>query len=197
MAARRSRSTLAQLGNTIGYGVAVVSDGAAAEGLADVETIVAQDFNLEHVPITPQTFIVVATQGEGDEEALEQALQANAAYVAFVASKTKAAKVCEYLKTRGVSPEKLSQVRAPAGLDIGARSPEEIAVSILAEIIQTARERCEGRGATQEQRRSPGDQCQRKGPHLRNDRGQSQCQVQGGIPGKDVLLLLRRLQTDL
>ena len=128
--------TLAQLGNTIGYGVAVVSDGAAVEGLADVEMIVTQAFNLEHVPITPQTFIVVATQGEGDEEALEQALQASAASVAFVASKTKAAKVFEYLKTQGVSPEKLSQVRAPAGLDIGARSPEEIAVSILAEIIQ-------------------------------------------------------------
>ena len=128
--------TLAQLGNTIGYGVAVVSDGAAVEGLADVEMIETQGFNLEHVPITPQTFIVVATQGEGDEEALEQALQASAASVAFVASKTKAAKVFEYLKTQGVSPEKLSQVRAPAGLDIGARSPEEIAVSILAEIIQ-------------------------------------------------------------
>jgi xanthine dehydrogenase accessory factor len=56
--------------------------------------------------------------------------------VAFVASKTKAGKVLEYLRDRGVTMARLSQVRAPAGLDIRAASPEEIAVSILAEIIQ-------------------------------------------------------------
>jgi xanthine dehydrogenase accessory factor len=128
--------TLAQLGSTIGYGVAMVSDGGAVEGPADAAIIEARGFNLERVTIDPQTFIVVATQGEGDEEALEQALQTKAGYVAFVASKTKATKVFEYLKGRGVKPERLSQVRAPAGLDIGARSPEEIAVSILGEIIQ-------------------------------------------------------------
>ncbi len=132
--------TLAKLGNTIGYGVVVASD-ATVEGFADaeitdVEIMETQGFSLERVTITPQTFIVVATQGEGDEEALEQVLRTNAGYVAFVASKTKATKVFEYLKARGIRPEKLSQVRAPAGLDIGARSPEEIAVSILAEIIQ-------------------------------------------------------------
>jgi xanthine dehydrogenase accessory factor len=79
---------------------------------------------------------VVSTQGEGDEEALEQALKSDAPYVAFVASKTKADKVFDYLKSRGVSAEKLGHVRAPAGLDIHAKSPEEIAVSILAQIIQ-------------------------------------------------------------
>ena len=79
---------------------------------------------------------MVSTQGEGDEEALEQAVNSSALYVAFVASKTKAGKVLDFLKTRGVSQEKISRVRAPAGLNIGATSPEEIAVSILAEIVQ-------------------------------------------------------------
>lgn len=127
---------LAQLGSTIGYAVAVVSADAVTEGFGGAEIIEARDFNLERVTITPQTFVVVATQGEGDEEALEQATRTEAGYVAFVASKTKATKVFEYLKARGIKPEKLTQVRAPAGLDIGARSPEEIAVSILAEIVQ-------------------------------------------------------------
>jgi xanthine dehydrogenase accessory factor len=94
------------------------------------------DLDLSQLRITPQTFIVVSTQGEGDEEALEQALLTNAAYVAFVASKVKAAKILDYLRERGVHATRLSQVRAPAGLDIRAASPEEIAVSILAEIIQ-------------------------------------------------------------
>ena len=67
-----------------------------------------------------------AGDGECDEEALENALRTDAAYVAFVASKTKAAKVLEYLGERGVSAERLKQVKAPAGMDIGASSPEEM-----------------------------------------------------------------------
>jgi xanthine dehydrogenase accessory factor len=127
---------LAQLANTIGYAVSVVSSEQAMDGFTGVEMIESQDFNLEGARVTPQTFVVVSTQGIGDEEALEQALKTNAAYVAFVASKTKATKVMDYLRERGIQPEKVSQVRAPAGLNIGAKSPEEIAVSVLAEIIQ-------------------------------------------------------------
>jgi len=75
-------------------------------------------------------------EGDGDEEALEKAVLSSATHVAFVASKVKAAKILEFLKDRAVSPARLSQVRAPAGLDIHASSPEEIAVSVLAEIVQ-------------------------------------------------------------
>lgn len=127
---------LAQLGSTIGYGVSVVSSESPKDGIAGVESIAADDFKLPGGKITAQTFVVVSTQGEGDEEALEQAVNSNALYVAFVASKTKAGKVLEFLKARGVSQEKVSRVRVPAGLNIGATSPEEIAVSILAEIVQ-------------------------------------------------------------
>ncbi len=98
--------------------------------------IESHDFNLENARVTSETFVVVSTQGEGDEDALEQALKTDAAYIAFVASKTKATKVMDYLRDQGIQPEKVSHVRAPAGLNIGAKSPEEIAVSVLAEIIQ-------------------------------------------------------------
>lgn len=127
---------LARLGSTIGYAVSVVSSESPKEGIAGAENIAAADFKLPDGKINKQTFVVVSTQGEGDEEALEQAINSNAVYVAFVASKTKAGKVLEFLKTRGVSEEKIGRVKAPAGLDIGATSPEEIAVSILAEIVQ-------------------------------------------------------------
>ena len=127
---------LAQLGSTIGYGVSMVSAETPKDGIAGVENVVADDFKLPGGKINAQTFMVVATQGEGDEEALEQAINSNALYVAFVASKTKAGKVLEFLNARGVSAEKISRVKSPAGLDIGATSPEEIAVSILAEIVQ-------------------------------------------------------------
>jgi xanthine dehydrogenase accessory factor len=126
---------LAQLGSAVGYAISVVAD-STAESFAGAETIQAKDFNLDQLRVIPETFIVVSTQGEGDEEALEYALKTNAGYVAFVASKTKTGKVLEYLQHKGITQEKASRLRAPAGLNIGAKSPEEIAVSVLAEIIQ-------------------------------------------------------------
>jgi xanthine dehydrogenase accessory factor len=127
---------LAKLAKTIGYAVSVAAPGADRDTFPDAD-LVRTNLDLAQLKITPQTFIVVSTQGECDEEALEAALKTEASYIAFVASKVKAGKTLDLLKERGVSAEKLAQVLAPAGLDIHASSPEEIAVSILAEIIQT------------------------------------------------------------
>jgi xanthine dehydrogenase accessory factor len=128
---------LARLGRTAGYMVSVVAPELGEEDYADAALIQVKDFSLSQVRITPQTFIVVSTQGENDEEALEQATGSGAGYIAFVASKTKAAKVFDHLRKSGVAEEKVRQVRAPAGLDLGATTPKEIAVSILAEIVKT------------------------------------------------------------
>jgi len=127
--------TLAKLGKAINYAVSAVAPGADRESFPDAD-LLHTTLDLTPIKITPKTFIVVATQGENDEEALEKALATSANYVAFVASKMKAAKVFDYLKDRSVPAARLSQVRAPAGLDIRAGSPEEIGASILAEIIQ-------------------------------------------------------------
>jgi xanthine dehydrogenase accessory factor len=136
--------TLAQLARAVGYDVSVVVPAAEAEAFGDAAVIQSKDFDLTAIAITPWSYLVVSTQGEGDEEALEAAVSASAKgapYVAFVASKTKAGKVIEYLREKGVAPDELSRVKAPAGLDLGSASPEEIAVSILAEIIQLRRAR--------------------------------------------------------
>lgn len=126
---------LARLARVVHYAVSVAAPEADRESFPDAGRV-QQDLDLKQMNLTPQTCIVVSTQGEYDEEGLEQALHTDAAYVAFVASKTKAQKVFQDLRTRGVQADRLRQVRAPAGLDIGAATPEEIAVSILAEIIQ-------------------------------------------------------------
>ena len=127
--------TLARLGKAIHYRISVVAPGADREQFPDVD-LLQTDLNLDGLKITRETFIVVSTQGEADEEALEQAARTSAEHLAFVASKAKAQKVLEYLREAGVPSERVSQIRAPAGLDIRAASPEEIAVSILAEIVQ-------------------------------------------------------------
>jgi xanthine dehydrogenase accessory factor len=79
-------------------------------------------------------FVVVSTQGKGDEAALRAAIAIDAAYHAFVGSRRKMAALSAKLATEGVASSALDAVKAPAGLDLGAITPEEIAMSILAEI---------------------------------------------------------------
>ncbi len=86
-------------------------------------------------------YVVVATQGVWDEEAVASALKLDVAYVGLVASPTRAAAVRTWLLDEGIEPERVLAVRAPAGIDLGAETPEEVAVSILAELVQVRRGR--------------------------------------------------------
>jgi xanthine dehydrogenase accessory factor len=78
-------------------------------------------------------------QGRGDEAALLAALAVDADYVAFVGSRKKAAALKAALAERGVTAERLARLKSPAGLDLGAITPDEIAISILAEIVAMRR----------------------------------------------------------
>jgi xanthine dehydrogenase accessory factor len=91
-------------------------------------------------------YVVVSTQGRGDEAALLAALAVEADYIAFVGSRKKAEVLKAALLKRGVSPERLAKLKAPAGLDLGAITPDEIAISILAEIVSLRRGK-QSRGA--------------------------------------------------
>ena len=84
-------------------------------------------------------FVVVATQGKGDLDALKSALSAEATYVAFVGSRKKYNSLAEKLATAGFEQSAIDRVKAPAGLDLGAVTPEEIALSILAQLVQERR----------------------------------------------------------
>jgi xanthine dehydrogenase accessory factor len=82
-----------------------------------------------------RTAVVVATQGHDDERALESALRTDAGYVGLVASRPRAGAVVDYLRARGVAEADLTRVRAPAGLDLGPTTSDEIGVAILAELV--------------------------------------------------------------
>lgn len=90
-------------------------------------------------PSKGQRFSIVSTQGRGDEVSLKSALDSNADFIAFVGSRKKAEKLKGNLAAAGYSQTQLDQIKAPAGLDINAITPEEIALSILAELVQTRR----------------------------------------------------------
>ncbi len=129
--------TLAGLAAAARFAVTVVEpeSPAAPERVADARVVNA----LASVPLTPRTAVVVATHGRFDEDALEQALRSEADYVSLVASPTRAHVVLEWLRARAVPEDRLRRLKAPAGLDLGAVTPEEIAVSILAEIVARRR----------------------------------------------------------
>ncbi len=83
--------------------------------------------------------IVVATQGSGDARGLDAALSLGAVYIGLIASPKKSARLKETLKKRGFDANAVDHIDGPAGLDIGAVTPEEIAVSVLAELVQRRR----------------------------------------------------------
>ena len=83
-----------------------------------------------------RSMVVVATQGHGDEEVLEAAVAARPAYLGLVGSRRRGATVLGYLADRGVPQDQLDRVRVPAGLDLGPTTHQEIAVAILAELVQ-------------------------------------------------------------
>jgi xanthine dehydrogenase accessory factor len=95
---------------------------------------------------TGQRYVVVSTQGRGDEAALSAALALDVDYIAFVGSRRKGEVLKAKLAERGIAPERLAKLKAPAGLDLGAITPDEIAISILAEIVALRRGK-QSRGA--------------------------------------------------
>jgi xanthine dehydrogenase accessory factor len=101
-------------------------------------------------------YVVVSTQGRGDEAALLAALAVEVDYIAFVGSRKKADTLKSSLAKRGVVPERLAKLKAPAGLDLGAITPDEIAISILAEIVAVRRGK-QSRNATDGQASPEGE----------------------------------------
>jgi xanthine dehydrogenase accessory factor len=89
--------------------------------------------------VGPRTYIVVATQGAYDEEALQAVLSTDAGYVGLVASAKRATALLQSLREQGIAPERLQRVTCPAGVQLGAVTPPEIAFSIMAEILQLRR----------------------------------------------------------
>src|SRR5579884_4100775 len=105
----------------------------------DFTVIALSQADISQVAPDERTYILIASHGEYDEDALEQALRSPACYVGMVASHRRAGAVREYLRGSGLEEAQIARLKAPAGLDIGAATPEEIAASILAELVQVRR----------------------------------------------------------
>jgi molybdenum cofactor cytidylyltransferase len=122
---------LAQLARLMNFSVTIVDPFLRIEEAPGADLILHE---LEFSRFAPGAFVVIASGGRFDEEAIEQATPIQPRYVALVANKKRAREVLNRVSER-IDPERLSLVRSKAGIDIGAEGPEEIALSIMAEII--------------------------------------------------------------
>jgi xanthine dehydrogenase accessory factor len=127
--------SLARLGAELGFEIVVASSAVPAE-LFPTGVRVSTNVGEALVGADATTWVVVGTMGAGDEEALAAAALSDAAYVGLVASRKKARHLIEYVRATGVPDERLARVKYPAGLDLGGMNAAEIALSVLAEIVQ-------------------------------------------------------------
>ena len=132
---------MAKLGKMLGFKVVVVDDRAeyaTRERFPDADQLIVNDWNkaLEEVHVDENSYVVILTYaGEYDELALRKMAGSKAAYVGMISSRSKAKAIIAKLQREEIPKELLKRVTTPIGLDIGAETPSEIAVSTFAQII--------------------------------------------------------------
>ena len=135
----------ADLANLLGYRVYVVDDRpefSNKERFPYAEQVVVAPYHqwAEHLSINVNSFLVVATRGHRfDDMALESALKTRARYIGLLGSRRKTLMIYRRLMEQGIAKDRIREVYAPVGLNIGALTPEELAVSIMSEIIMVRR----------------------------------------------------------
>lgn len=135
----RIAEVLAQLAHTVHFSITVNDSGATREAFPMAEHLITSDLDFSKMQVGPQTYVVVVTQHKGDQHSIKKALEGEGPYIGLVASTKRAKLVFEYLLDEGVSPEDLKRVHSPAGLDFAGTTPEEIALSIVGEMVAIRR----------------------------------------------------------
>jgi xanthine dehydrogenase accessory factor len=133
---------LAQIGKMLDFTITVVDNRpefASPERLPWADRIIAEEYGsaMQKISFTDQSYVVILTHKHAhDFEVLEQCIAKPSCYLGMIGSKAKVAKVFDQLRSNGVSDEIIKKIHSPVGLKIGANTPAEIAISILAEIVQ-------------------------------------------------------------
>jgi len=138
---------IAKVAKSVGFKIVVIDDRPSFANqerfpMADETRVEDMETVFERLPVDDQSYIVAVTRGhQHDQPVIEQAIRTDARYIGMIGSKRKISRMWKKLIERGANRERLAQVHAPIGLEIGADTPEEIAVSIVAQLIQARRGR--------------------------------------------------------
>lgn len=117
----------------------IVGDSPVAQTVAQLGEMLDFQVTTDASRISERTYVVVATMGNRDEEGLLSVLGSKPRYFGLVASNKKSQALFEYAREKGYTDEQIGRVKCPAGLELGAETMEEIALSVIAEIIQLRR----------------------------------------------------------
>lgn len=134
-------SSIAKLAQILGFEIIVIDPLAKKEKFPEASQVLS-DFpenNISNLHVSPKTYIVIVTRHKNDLPTLRAALQTKAGYIGLIGSRRRVLQAFQTLLKEGFTQQQLNRVNAPVGLDIGAETPEEIAVSIMAEIVQRRR----------------------------------------------------------
>ncbi|MGS2723081.1 XdhC family protein [Porticoccus sp. GXU_MW_L64] len=131
--------SLSQLGNLMGLNVVINDPVATFEQYPDAHTIINDDLNYQQLVPSDEDFVIIATQHKGDHLSMTQALDSGAKYIALIASNKRAKLVLEYLSDVSAEQLEKTHISTPAGIDIGAKTPQEIALSVMAEVVMHRR----------------------------------------------------------
>jgi len=132
---------LCHLGALMSFDVVVDDPMAAPDRYSEALRLVTDDPGYGELRPTARDFVFIATQHRGDHESLRHLLTGDAGYIALIASRKRTSLIIDYLRGVGFDQPALDRIRAPAGIDIGARTAEEIALSVIGEIVLVRRSR--------------------------------------------------------
>lgn len=135
----RVAECLCLLGDLLGLDVVVNDPGADETSFPNATQLITDDLDYEQLRPAAGDYVVIATQHKGDHESMKRALSSAAPYIALIASRKRSRLVLDYLRAEGFAEQELERVMAPSGLDLGARTPEEIALCVMSEIVLVRR----------------------------------------------------------
>jgi xanthine dehydrogenase accessory factor len=130
--------TISHLGRLLDFKVIIADPEARSESFPDAD-LVLTDLNVVRDHINDESFVVVATMGNGDEEGLLAVAGTRPKYLGLVASAKKSEALFEYARTKGATAEDIATFKCPAGVDLGGETLPEIALSVAAELVHVRR----------------------------------------------------------
>ncbi|WP_271599421.1 XdhC family protein [Bradyrhizobium sp. CCBAU 45384] len=142
----RVAECLCHLGALLSFDVVVDDPAASPDRYPDAKDLIIDDPSYVALRPTANDFVVIATQHRGDHDSLRRLLASDAGYIGLIASRKRTALVIDYLRAAGFDRPSLDRIRAPAGINIDARTAEEIALSVVGEVVLFRRSYAAKRG---------------------------------------------------
>ena len=135
----RVAESLCIMGDLVGLRVIVNDPVVDRDKYPQAARLITDDLDYEQLQPRPDDYVVIATQHKGDHESIARALASDAGYIALIASRKRSRLVLDYIRRQGFSEQDVARVVTPSGIDLAPRSPEEIALCIISEIVMLRR----------------------------------------------------------